>query len=109
MQDDQRPQEPDMRWSNKKFLPMRATVTLMSVWFMGMGLWTVFSGEFHGTTRSGAEVDLTGSKAFWTGLSFTALGAFPLGMWATNKKALLWGLMTPLVLFAIFLVIGLTR
>jgi hypothetical protein len=109
MRDVQIPEEPDMSWANKKVLPVRWLLTLISVVMMGIGLWSVFTGEFFGgTTRSGAEVHLTGSKAIWMGLSMAALGAFPLGMWGTNKKAVVLGMCVPFAFFVVFLIAAIT-
>lgn len=98
-----------MSWANKKVLPTRWLLTLISVVVMGIGLWSVFNGEFFGgTTRSGAEVHVTGSKAIWMGLSMVAFGAFPLGVWGTNKKAVVMGMCVPFVLFVAFLIAAIT-
>jgi hypothetical protein len=104
MRDDEKPEAVDMSWSNKKFLSMRWMLTLIGVWMMGLGLWSVFTGEYDGSSsRSGAEIALVGSKARLMGLSLVALGAFPLGVWATNKKGLLWAMIVPLAIAGVFL------
>lgn len=109
MQDDRRPDAPDMSWANQKILPVRWLLTSISVVMMGIGLWSVFNGEFFGgTTRSGAEVHLTGGKAIWMGLSMAAFGAFPLGVWGTSKKGVVIGMTVPFVLFVAFLVAAIT-
>lgn len=49
----------------------------MAVVLVALGVWVVFSGEWHGTSKQGRPVDLYGTEARWMGTMFIALSGFP--------------------------------
>jgi hypothetical protein len=74
------------------FLP-RLLMSLISLTIVGLGLVTIVTGHYFGSTSKlgGAEVSLDGSAATAMGVSTLLFGLFPLALWfRTRRPAIGW-------------------
>jgi hypothetical protein len=81
-----------LRWTPADLRPLRWLATLISLTLVGLGLFAIVTGHYHGeSSKYGAVVDLDGAHAVRAGLMEIALGAAPLAFWCrTPRAAAIW-------------------
>jgi hypothetical protein len=77
----------------RELLVPRLLVSLISLTLVGLGVMTILTGHYYGSTSKlgGAEISLDGPPATAMGFSTVLFGLFPLAFWfRTKRPAIVW-------------------
>jgi hypothetical protein len=77
----------------RALLVPRLLILLISLTLVGLGVMTILTGHYYGSTSKlgGAEISLDGPPATAVGFSTVLFGLFPLAFWFRTKwPAIVW-------------------